>query len=117
MNKALRAAGFKPKFGKRHGRITKSPDEKYIARKTLQNLRRRLQRALRGMGVEVLKCYLYAGTKPPLYCALNKDDFITAYWHGFDLFIVCTTKAKVKKKERALRKIHGRTRKIKVLGY
>ncbi|MDD2935533.1 MAG: hypothetical protein PHX25_03630 [Candidatus Pacebacteria bacterium] len=96
INKALKEAGHSVQFDNFGRRITKTPEEKTIARDILEKERNILQDKFYTKNVFVLSPILYAGA---VICHINGDDLVKAYELGFDEIFVFTKEKRIAKKQ------------------
>ena len=109
INKALKEAGYSVRFDDFGRRITKTPEEKTIARNILEKERNILQDKFYTKNVSVLSPILYAGA---VICHINGDDLVKAYELGFDEIFVFTKEKRIEKKKLIFKDIP----KIKIVG-
>lgn len=109
INKALKEAGYPVQFDDFGRRITKTPEEKTIARNILEKERNILQDKFYTKNVFVLSPILYAGA---VICHINGDDLVKAYELGFDEIFVFTKEKRINKKKLIFKDIP----KIKIIG-
>jgi len=96
INKALKEGGYSVQFDDSGRRITKTPEEKTIARNILEKERNILQDKFYTKNVFVLSPILYAGA---VICHINGDDLVKAYELGFDEIFVFTKEKRIEKKK------------------
>lgn len=96
INKKLSEAGYEIIFDDKHGRITKSWEERKIVRDVLENNAKILQDSFVGKGIFVIPSVIdIAGVT----CHINGDNYIKLAYLGFDELYVFTLKDRVEKKE------------------
>jgi acetylglutamate kinase len=96
INKALKEGGYSVQFDDSGRRITKTPEEKTIARNILEKERNILQDKFYTKNVFVLLPILYAGA---VICHINGDDLVKAYELGFDEIFIFTKEKRIEKKK------------------
>jgi len=93
---ALEKHGYKIKFNE-HGRITKTIEEREIARGILEGEQRRLEDKLIGTGVCVEIPIIKLGS---VLCPINGDSYVKAGYLGFDEIYVFTLRDRVVNKKK-----------------
>jgi len=100
ISKRLEAAGYTITFDDVHGRITKSWEERKIARDVLEENAKKLQDDLVGTGAFVVPSIIdIAGVT----CHINGDNYIKSAYLGFDELYVFTTENRLKAKSKIFR--------------
>ena len=94
INEALAKKGFKIKFDI-HGRVINSKKEDKIVRKILEKERKDLQKEF-NKNVAVLSPIISAGL---IFCHINGDNLVKAFYLGFDEIFVFTLKNRMKNKK------------------
>lgn len=107
INEALVKAGFKIKFDV-HGRVLNSKAEDKIVRKILEKERKDLQVKF-SKNVSVLSPIISAGQ---VFCHINGDNLVKAFYLGFDEIFVFTLKSRLKNKKDFFKKYS----KVKIIG-
>lgn len=105
----LKAAGYKIRYDKKHGRITKTWKERKIQRDLLEKEEKRIQDKFVGAGVFVKAPFLEIGS---VLCPINGDNLVKALYLGFDQIYVFTLKKRIKDKV----KIFADYPKVKIIG-
>ncbi len=123
INKAFKKKGFKIKFGPL-GRITKTLEEKQLARDVLEKNQATVQDMLdkKGISARVIIPVLDIAT---VLCHVNGDIEILAAYNGFNKIFALTLKKNVEKKKTWLKELaksfvhidSGNLKKIEILGF
>ena len=124
INKAFQDHGFDINFGTL-GRITKTLEERQVARDVLEQNQAMIQDLLdeQGIHARVSKPVLDIAT---VLCHVNGDIQVLAAYNGYDSLYILTLESKVKDKETWLKKLaecfvpgeeDARLDKIKVIGF
>lgn len=92
---ALKDAGYEIEYNDPHGHITKTWEERKIARDVLEEEEKRVQNMFVGKGVVVTAPILYAGS---VLCHINGDNLVKAYYLGFDEIYVFTLAERAEEK-------------------
>jgi acetylglutamate kinase len=96
ISKALIEAGYEIRYD-HLGRITKTEEEKDIARKILEKERKNLKRSLNDRNIHIISPILKIGS---VECHINADNLVKACYLGFDSVYVFTLKNRVINKKK-----------------
>lgn len=96
INRALEEAGYTVEFDK-HGRVTKTWEERMIMRSVLEHEEKKLQDKFVGRGVIAGPPILYAGS---VLCPINGDELVKAFYKGFEEIYVFTRKERIRDKQK-----------------
>ena len=108
IGKVLEERGYNTRFNE-HGRVTKTFEERKIARDVLEYEQRKLQDKFLGKGVDVEIPVIKLGS---ILCHINGDSYVKASYLGFDEIYVFTLGDRVGKKKN----IFNGYPKVKIIG-
>jgi acetylglutamate kinase len=96
INQALEDAGYTIQFNDHHGRITKTWQERIIARDVLERAQKELQDKFVGKGVAVIAPILSPAS---VLCHINGDNLVKAFYLGFEEIYVFTLESRLENKK------------------
>ena len=123
INKAFRERGFEIRFGPL-GRITRTLEERQVARDVLEKNQALLQDLLDEKGIDG-RVVIPAREIGTVLCLENGDVIVLSAYNGFDKIIILTSESKVEEKQLWIKQLakcfqhieKGELDKIEVIGF
>ncbi len=123
INNAFKKKGYKIKYGPL-GRITKSLEERQLARNVLEKNQAQIQDNLDNKGISA-RVIIPVEEVASVLCHVNGDIKILSAYNGFDKIYILTKKERVENKKKWLKQVadcfrhieKGELEKIEVLGF